>query len=98
MSSARMITTFGGPGGGVGDGTAATRGDGGAVGELPPQAVVRARAEARRKAGRRGFMDETMILADPVAAVSGALPTSRHPSQRARSRASLTTASSPHKK
>src|SRR5260221_10989172 len=58
MSSARMITTFGGPGGGVGEGRAATGGDGGAVGELPPQAVVRqARAEPRKNAVRRELMN-----------------------------------------
>jgi hypothetical protein len=58
MSSARMITTLGGPGGGVGDGTTAT-GVGGAVGELPPQEAVRlARAAvARRCAVRRDLMD-----------------------------------------
>jgi hypothetical protein len=57
MSSARMITTFGGPGGGVGDGTAAT-GGAAAVGELPPQEAVRlARAAARRSDVRRGLMD-----------------------------------------
>jgi hypothetical protein len=51
-----MITTFGGPGGGVGDGTAAT-GGAAAVGELPPQEAVRlARAAARRNAVRRGLM------------------------------------------
>jgi hypothetical protein len=53
-----MITTFGGPGGGVGDGTAATGGDGGRVGELPPQAVVRqARAAATKNAVRRELMN-----------------------------------------
>jgi hypothetical protein len=52
-----MITTFGGPAGGVGDGTAAT-GDTAAVGELPPQEAVRlARAAARRSAARRSLMD-----------------------------------------
>jgi hypothetical protein len=53
-----MITTFGGPGGGVGDGRAATGGDGDEVGELPPQAVVRhARAAARWNAVRGGLMN-----------------------------------------
>jgi hypothetical protein len=52
-----MITTFGGPGGGVGDGAAAT-GEGAAVEELPPQEAVRmARAAARRSAVRRSLMD-----------------------------------------
>jgi hypothetical protein len=53
-----MITTLGGPGGGVGDGATAT-GEGGAVGELPPQEAVRLAkaAVARRSAVRRGLMD-----------------------------------------
>jgi hypothetical protein len=52
-----MITTFGGPGGGVGDGAAAT-GVAVAVGELPPQEAVRlARDAARRSAVRRSLMD-----------------------------------------
>jgi hypothetical protein len=52
-----MITTFGGPGGGVGDGTAAT-GEAAPVEALPPQEDVRlARAAARRSAVRRGLMD-----------------------------------------
>jgi hypothetical protein len=52
-----MITTFGGPGGGVGEGAAAT-GDGIAVGELPPpqEPVRAARTEARRSAVRRGLI------------------------------------------
>jgi hypothetical protein len=53
-----MMTTLGGPGGGVGDATAAT-GEGGAVGELPPHEAARlARAVvARISAVRRGLMD-----------------------------------------
>jgi hypothetical protein len=52
-----MITTFGGPGGGVGE-AATAAGDGRAVGELPPQEVVRAARVAARKRGvRRGLMD-----------------------------------------
>jgi hypothetical protein len=52
-----MITTFGGPGGGACDGTAAT-GEAAAVGELPPQEDVRlATAAARRSAVRRSLMD-----------------------------------------
>src|SRR3982750_3946531 len=59
MSSARMMTTLGGPGGGIGE-AAATGGAGnadGVVGELPPQASMgRIRAAPRTRADGVGVM------------------------------------------
>src|SRR5205814_433931 len=52
MSSARMMTTLGGPGGGVGEAAAAT-GATGATGERPPQAERLAATARRRRRDRR---------------------------------------------